>query len=185
MNKTKALALSGLFTALAVVCLILADYLLVKSSGFCFIIAAFLCGYTAELSKMPFGIGSVTSAFLLGVIIIPYKLHCLSFLGLAVYVLICQYILQRSRTDKPVGKAAALVITQLSWNVFLAAAIALYAVLVGNIWELTAGTVFENLPFPVLIVLMIIVLEALGPIIYFAYGQFINFMNRYVKYRVS
>ena len=185
MNKTKALAFSGLFTALAVVCLILADTLLINSSGFCFMLAAFACGYTAELCGMPFGIGSVAAAFLLGMIVSPFKLHCLTFLGLAVFTLICQYLLQRSRTDKPVSKAAAVVITILSWNAFLAAAIALYAVFVGNIWELTAGTVFENLPFPILIVLIIIVLEALGPIIYLAYGQFINFINRYVKYRRS
>lgn len=185
MNKTKALAFSGLFTALAVVCLILADTLLIKSSGFCFILAAFLCGYTAELCRMPFGAGSVAAAFLLGIIISPFKLHCLTFLGLAVFTLICQYLLQRSRTDKPVSKAAAIVITVLSWNVFLAAAVALYTLLVGNIWELTAGTVFENLPFPILTVLALIVLEALGPVISIAYGQFIDFMNRYIKYRRS
>ncbi|MBP5608778.1 MAG: hypothetical protein J6X66_11015 [Lachnospiraceae bacterium] len=181
MNKTKALALSGLFAALAVICLILADTLLINSSGFCFIIAAFLCGYTAELSKMPFGIGCAAAAFLLGLIISPYKLHCLTFLGLAVFILICQYILQRSRTDKPLGRIKAWIITILSWNVFLAAGIALYSIFIGNISELTAGTVFDSTPLPLFIALMIIVLEALGPVIYIAYGQFINFMDRIVR----
>ena len=181
MSKTKALALSGLFTALAVICLILADTLLIKSSGFCFLLAAFVCGYTAELSKMPFGIGSTAAAFLLGMIIMPFKLHCFSFLGLAVFVLICQYIYERSRTKKPFGRVTAVIITVLSWNVLLAAGIALYSIFIGNISELAAGTVFDSTPLPLFIVLMIIVLEALGPVICIAYGQFINFLNRMVS----
>ncbi len=183
MKKTHALALSGLFTALAVVCLILADTLLIKSSAFCFILAAFMCGYPAELSTMLYGICSTIAAFLLGIIISPYKLHCLTFLGLAVFVLICQYLIKRSRTEKAPGKAATAIIIAAAWNVFIITAVVLYSLLIGNIMDLTAGTVMENLPVPLLAVIAVIVLEALGPIIYIAYGQFINFMNRYVKNR--
>ena len=167
------------------ICLILADTLLIKSSAFCFILAAFLCGYPAALSTMPYGICSTIAAFLLGIIISPFKLHCLTFLGLAVFVLICQYLMKRSRTEKAFGKTATVIIIVAAWNVFIITAVVLYSILIGNIMDLTSGTVMENFPFPVIVIIAVIVLEALGPVIYIAYGQFINFMDRLVKLKSS
>ncbi len=134
---------------------------------------------------MLYGICSTIAAFLLGIIISPFKLHCLTFLGLAVFVLICQYLMKRSRTEKALGKVATIIIIMAAWNVFIITAVVLYSLLIGNIMDLTAGTVVESFPLPILVMITVIVLEALGPIIYIAYGQFINFMDRLVKHQTK
>ena len=110
MNKTRSLAISGLLTALAVIGIILADTILIKSSLFCLLVSAFICGYSAYINGTVYGAGTVAASFLLGLLLAPGKLHCFVFLGMAVYVLLCHILAMKSTGEKPVKKWLAFLL---------------------------------------------------------------------------
>ena len=181
MKKTRALALSGLFTALAVIGIVLADTILIKSSLFCLLVSAFICGYSAYINGALYGVGTVVASFLLGLLLAPGKLHCFVFLGLALYVLLCHLLLMKSVGEKPVKKWVAFLIRLAVWTVFLAAAVVAYTVFIGDLKELVTWISSEQIPDVLIILILTAIGEVCGLVIDPAYKQFINIMDRHIQ----
>lgn len=181
MKKTRALALSGLFTALAVIGIVLADTILIKSSLFCLLVSAFICGYSAFINGAAYGAGTLVASFLLGLLLAPGKLHCFVFLGLAVYVLLCHMLEMKSVGEKPVKKWLAFLIRFAAWTVFLAAAVVGYTVFIGDLKELITGILPERIPDILIIIILTLIGEACGLLIDPAYKQFIHIMDRHIQ----
>lgn len=180
MKSTRALALSGLFTALAVICMILADTILIKSSLFCLLVAAFICGYSAYINGPVYGAGTVVASFLLGLLLAPGKLHCFVFLGIAVYVLLCHLIEIRRVGEKTVKKGVAFLIRLAAWTLFLAAAVVGYTSFIGDLKELLTGILPGQISDILIILILTLVGEGCGLLIDPAYKQFILIMDRHI-----
>ena len=182
MKKTRAIALSGLFTVLAVIGMILADTILIKSSLFCLLVAAFLCGYSAYVNGAAYGAGTVVASFLLGLLLAPGKLHCFVFLGMAIYVLLCHMLEMKSVGEKPVKKWVAFLIRFAAWTVFLAAAVVAYTLFIGDLKELLTGILPEQIPDIFIILILTLIGEVCGLLIDPAYKQFIHIMDRHIQF---
>lgn len=181
MKRTRALALSGLFTALAVIGMILADTILIKSSLFCLLVSAFICGYSAHINGMGYGVGTVVASFLLGLLLAPGKLHCFVFLGIALYVLLCHLLVMKSVGEKPVKKWVAFLIRTAVWTFFLAAAVVAYTVFIGDLKELVTWMSSGQMPDVLIILILTVIGEVCGLVIDPAYKQFIYIMDRHIQ----
>ncbi len=180
-KKTRALALSGLLTAIAVAGMVLADTLLVRSSLFCLLCAAFICGYSMHINGTVYGVGTTAASFLLGLILSPGKLHCIVFLGMAVYVLICQAIFKKYIGGSALKKPVAFLIRFAAWTVFLAAAAAAYTVFIGDLKEVITRISPGQIPEVLIIVILFLIGEVCGLLIDPAYRQFISIIDRHIN----
>lgn len=100
--KAKGVAIGGLFTALAVVSLILSGVIHMSSMYF-IALAAFLIGTVMMTTNFAFGISAGTATLLLGLMLVPRKTHCLTFSICAAYVLAEEFFLEKKRAGKRVN----------------------------------------------------------------------------------
>ena len=166
---------------LAVIGIILADTILIKSSLFCLLVSAFICGYSAYVNGAVYGAGTAVASFLLGLLLAPGKLHCFVFLGMALYVLLCHMLVLKSVGEKPVKKWVAFLIRLAAWTVFLAAAVVAYTVFIGDLRELVTWISQEQIPDVVIILILTLIGEVCGLVIDPAYKQFIHIMDRHIQ----
>ena len=181
MNNTKKLALGGLFTALAVVLVVVSTYINM-STLWLLLAGAFLCGYTGRLCGLLYGGASASAVFLLSIILSAEKLRCFTFLGLALFIFLCEVLHHLSLKEKPLPAAAAWILRMLFWTVFIVAALFTYNALVGDVTAPVTELLKTELPQALTLALLVLVLEILGVIIVLAYEAFINTVKRYGKF---
>ncbi|MBR4795718.1 MAG: hypothetical protein IK050_04700 [Lachnospiraceae bacterium] len=100
--KAKAVAIGGLFTALAVTCLILSG-VINTSSMFFIALASFFIGTVMMVTNLVYGLSAGTATFLLGLMLVPKKTHCLTFSICAAYVLAEEFFLGKKRKGESVN----------------------------------------------------------------------------------
>ncbi len=171
MNNSKKLALGGLFTALSVILVVVSTYINM-STLWLLLAGAFLCGFAGRLCGPVYGAASVAAVFFLSLILAAAKLRCFTFLGLAVFIFICELLHYLGEKKKPLPPVAAWLIRMTAWSVFIAAALFLYSRLIGDVTAPVAAVLKTELPQAVALVLLILVLEAAGVIIILAYEAF-------------
>ncbi len=176
MKNTKKLALGGLFTALGVVLVVISTYINM-STLWLLLAGAFLCGYTGRLCGLLYGGASVAAVFLLSIILAAEKLRCFTFLGLALFIFLCEVLHYLREREKPLPAVAAWILRMLFWSVFIAVALFTYNALVGDVTAPVTELLKTELPTAVALILLILVLEALGVIIVLAYEAFNKTMN--------
>ena len=123
--KGRAIALSGMITALAVVCIFLGS-VLEFNTAFLLVLAAFLIGTVAALSGVPAALCSFAATVILGCLLSPVKLYVLTFSLFVPYAVACEYTAKK-KADK---KSAALIKALVWW---------IWAVVCGFVFYLIAG----------------------------------------------
>ena len=107
--KAKAVAIGGLFTALAVVSLILSG-VINTSSMFFIALASFFIGTVMMVTNLVYGLSAGTATFLLGLMLAPKKTYCFTFSVCTAYVLAEEFFLGKKRAGKSVNPV-------LEWSV--------------------------------------------------------------------
>ncbi len=114
--KAKAVAIGGLFTALAVTCLILSG-VINTSSMFFIALASFFIGTVMMVTNLVYGLSAGTATFLLGLMLAPKKTYCFTFSVCTAYVLAEEFFLGKKRKGDSVNpiiewsvKAGAFII---------------------------------------------------------------------------
>ena len=181
MKNSKKLALAGLFTAISVVLVVVSTYINM-STLWLLLAGAFLCGYTGRLCGLLYGGASVAAVFLLSIILAAEKLRCFTFLGLALFIFLCEVLHHLKEREKPLPAVAAWILRMLFWSVFIAAALYIYSRLIGDVTAPVTTFLKTELPTAIALVILIIVLEAVGVIISLAYETFIKTMNSLLQH---
>ena len=170
--KAKAVAIGGLFTALAVTSLMLSG-VINTSSMFFIALASFFIGTVMMVTNLVYGISAGTATFLLGLMLAPKKTYCFTFSICTAYVLAEEFFLGKKRKGDSVNpvlewsvKAGAFIIPLV-----LEAAIECY--LIG--WDALLPGIFPDLSMALKIlacVAMAIVLILLIDRAYIVYSRY-------------
>lgn len=180
--KAKAVAIGGLFTALAVVSLILSG-VINTSSMFFIVLAAFFIGTVMMVTNLVYGISAGTATFLLGLMLAPKKMYCLTFSICAAYVLAEEFFLEKKRSGNSVNPV-------LEWSV-KAGAFIIPLVIEGAIEFYLFGLdalmpgLFSNLSLALKIILCLVIAIVMVLIIDRAYIVYSRYAMNMVKRMVN
>ncbi|MCR4586465.1 MAG: hypothetical protein K5686_12160 [Lachnospiraceae bacterium] len=123
--SVRTIALSGMLTALSLVCIFLGS-VLEFNTAFLLVLAAFLIGTVAALGGVPAALCSFAATVILGCLLSPVKTYVLTFSLFVPYAVACEYT-SGSKTDK---KRAVLVKALVWW---------IWSAVCGFIFYLLAG----------------------------------------------
>ena len=112
--KVRALAVGGVLTALALVCMF-SGSVFEFNTAFFLILAAFLIGTVAAVAGVFTACVSFAATVILGIFLSPVKMYVLTFSFFVPYVISCEFI-----TKKRVSKKSAVVIKALVWWIWSA-----------------------------------------------------------------
>lgn len=87
--NTKKIALSGVLAAFSVVLIVLGS-VFETSTLFLLAAAAFCVGIAVREWGIPYGAAFLTACTLLGVIVSPQKLYCVTFVAMGIYILLAE-----------------------------------------------------------------------------------------------
>ena len=123
--SVRALAVSGVVTALAIVCIFLGS-VLEFNTAFLLILAAFMTGTVAAVAGIPAAWCSFAATVILGSLLSPEKLYVLTFSFFVPYAINCEYI-----SKKKVRKGTAILIKTLTWWIWTAVCGCVFLVIAG------------------------------------------------------
>lgn len=141
--KAKAVAIGGLFTALAVVSLILSG-VINTSSMFFIAMGAFFIGTVMMVTNLVYGLSAGTATFLLGLMLAPKKTYCFTFSVCTTYVLAEEYFLGKKRAGKSVNPVLEWSVKAGAFIIPLAIEAAIECYLVGLDALLLPGILSES-----------------------------------------
>ncbi len=107
--SVRVIALSGMLTALAVVCIFLGS-VLEFNTAFLLVLAAFLIGTVAALGGVGAALCSFAAAVILGCMLSPVRLYVLTFSLFVPYAVACEYTAKNRN-----GRKRNVLIKALVW----------------------------------------------------------------------
>ncbi len=170
--SVRAIALSGMLTALAVVCIFVGS-ILEFNTAFLLVLAAFLIGTVTAVSGVPAALCSFAATVILGIFISPVKMYVLTFSLFVPYAVACEY----TAGKKPDRKKAILIKALVWWS---------WTIVCGCIFYVMAGIagltelmpeIMKDAGAPIQLGIVIIALAVtwvLTDIAYYAYRKEIN-----------
>ena len=122
--KGKAIAIGGLFTAIAAISLILSDNF--RFNGiFLIVLSSFLIGTVTMATNLIYGILAGVITFVLGFIFCPVKLYSMVYSVCAAYFITVEFLIKRTQGGKSINRI-------LKWTIKIGS-YALYSVIASSI----------------------------------------------------
>lgn len=116
--NSRNVAMGGLFTALAVICIFLSGALEINTLFF-IVLAAYLMGTVLYITDLRYGLAAFVATLFLGFFLCPVKLYLVTFAACGIYVLCEEYIWKLRRSGRAIQKSTEWIIKAVVWAVCL------------------------------------------------------------------
>ncbi|RRF97008.1 MAG: hypothetical protein DUD27_01825 [Lachnospiraceae bacterium] len=153
--SSTSVARGGVFTALAVICILLTN-VFSTSTLFLLIIAACFTAFAYSFSGLKFGIAALAAGAILGLFLSPRKGIIFTYVGIALYLILAQ-VIERHFYDKGMLKywgLKCLVFNALFWGLFF---IAISVAGVTGIFSAKAIANFNKMDYKWALILLFVV----------------------------
>ena len=112
--NSRNVAMGGMFTALAVICIFLSGALEMNTLFF-IVLAAFLMGTVLYITNLRYALAAWAATLILGFFLCPVKIYLVTFAACSLYVLCEEYIWKKRRSGKVVRPQVEWLVKSALW----------------------------------------------------------------------